>query len=365
MKTPEHLSVKRHWVGLGLVAVAVATVGWVGAGNAIAGGRNPAISRLGHETADIYKRTAEEPRLAGLLWARPAAIDQNTLDSVSCPTVHFCAVTDDIGDVLWYSGGKWSKAARVTRDQVPLGSISCAGPGFCAASIGQSLFPATYDGGKWTVPTEPDPSGYVFNSVSCPTRTLCVAVDGVGNFSVYNGRRWSPIAVADPGGVLASVSCPTPTFCLTINLDDDEDNPYSASTRSYNTKSWSRSTPMPANFGDGQAVSCTSNRFCAAIDDSGDAAVFNGSAWGRTTAIDTAATPTLLGALIAATNAVSCASPSFCVVVDENGNVMGYNGHKWSAPAPIDKSSSLSAISCPSPTFCVAVDDKGRVLVGT
>lgn len=140
---------------------------------------------------------------------------------------------------------------------------------------------------------------------------------------------------------------------MTVNLNDDQVNVYSASSRTYSGKTWSGSAAMPAGFGDGQAVSCPASRFCAAIDDGGDAAIYNGTAWAHGVSIDPGPVQTV---------DISCATKDFCVVVDQKGDAVAYNGKKWGRPVPIDRhgavpgtTAELAGVPCATEDFCVAV----------
>jgi hypothetical protein len=59
----------------------------------------------------------------------------------------------------------------------------------------------------------------------------------------------------------------------------------------------------------------------------------------------------------------SCTSETFCAAIDEDGSVITFNGSSWSEPQRIDRSGELNSISCASPSFCVATDSNGDVLV--
>jgi hypothetical protein len=57
--------------------------------------------------------------------------DNTGLNSVSCPTTHFCMAVDGTGYELVYNGATWSHPKF---DQIgPLAALSCASPHFCAA----------------------------------------------------------------------------------------------------------------------------------------------------------------------------------------------------------------------------------------
>jgi hypothetical protein len=302
----------------------------------------------------------------GLDWGKPHRIDSQPLVSVSCPKSDFCVATDQAGDALTYDGTSWSPPAPIGPNGVEATQVSCVAAGFCAAVLDQGADIVTYSASKWSNPVSPGTSGYNFNALSCASPTFCVAVgDSLGNATSWHGSTWGDLQSIDPGGNLTGVSCPTSSFCAAINLDDDQQNPTSAGTVFFDGSSWSRSVATPNGFGDGQSISCTSARFCVAIDNGGVAAVYNGTRFGSATPIDTADIDTLDGAVPGQTIAVSCTRTTFCLAVDGNGNALVFDGSRWSPPGPIDTGNQLNDVTCATSLFCVAVDQEGNVVVGT
>jgi hypothetical protein len=104
-------------------------------------------------------------------------------------------------------------------------------------------------------------------------------------------------------------------------------------------------------FTDLNSVSCPSASFCAAVDDAGNALIWNGKSWSSPTSIDPYNPTTGLGGDLLS---VSCASASFCAAVDNSGRALTWNGTAWSSPQSIDTGSFLDSVSCASASFCVA-----------
>ena len=102
------------------------------------------------------------------------------------------------------------------------------------------------------------------------------------------------------------------------------------------------------------ALSCAGASFCVAVDLVGNAATWNGNAWGPPTAID----PNGEGL-----SGISCPSPTFCAAVDLAGNALTWNGQAWTAPVSIEPDSSFTGVSCSSSSFCVAIDDNGNAVM--
>lgn len=103
-------------------------------------------------------------------------------------------------------------------------------------------------------------------------------------------------------------------------------------------------------------ISCVSTTFCAAIDEAGNAYVWDGSAWSAATPVVTVSPNQYPGAL-----AVSCASPSFCMVTGIKSQFATWNGLTWS-PSSINDYDTINAVSCPMAGFCMAVDTVGNAL---
>jgi hypothetical protein len=215
----------------------------------------------------------------------------------------------------------------------------------------QSGYAARYDGTTWSQPIGLSSSIGEPDSVSCPTESFCLAVDARDSSAfLFNGSTWSSAPSIDEPAVsaetgMASVSCSSPRFCAAV------DNGTSAFT--FNGTSWSPGTAIdPGN--ELSTVSCPSPSFCAAVDYGPNVVTFNGSSWSKPFAIDP-------GTYL---QAVSCASASFCVAIDRKGNALTFNGSTWSSPASADPNGltmgeggiSWPMVSCPASDFCAVVD---------
>jgi RHS repeat-associated protein len=139
------------------------------------------------------------------------------------------------------------------------------------------------------------------------------------------------------------VSCAGSTFCVAV------DNAGNALI--YNGGSWSAPTLIDGS-NTLESVSCASSSFCVAVDNKGNALTYNGTSWSAAKSIDS--TRKLL--------AVSCSTTSFCAAVDAQDNALTYNGASWSAAKSIEADDTLVALSCASSSFCVAVDNAGHVI---
>ncbi|HLJ04297.1 MAG TPA: hypothetical protein VKT31_12710 [Solirubrobacteraceae bacterium] len=111
--------------------------------------------------------------------------------------------------------------------------------------------------------------------------------------------------------------------------------------------------PTSGSTFDPAAVSCASTTFCAAVDFSGLASTWNGSAWSVPVSIDSSGAPVI---------SVSCPTAGFCVAVDQAGNEITYSAGKWAAPVQIDTTHGLFHVSCASSSFCVAIDSESALV---
>ncbi|MEA2272765.1 MAG: hypothetical protein QOI98_1473, partial [Solirubrobacteraceae bacterium] len=102
-----------------------------------------------------------------------------------------------------------------------------------------------------------------------------------------------------------------------------------------------------------RAVSCNAQKFCAVVDDNGNAITSpnptGGAAAWKLTNVD--GTNTMFG--------VSCTT-GLCVAVDSSGNAVALPSplnpaSTWTTPAVVDAGNGLLGVSCPSATLCVAV----------
>ncbi len=202
--------------------------------------------------------------------------------------------------------------------------------------------------------------------VSCASTSSCLVVGGnpsypgargavVNESSYWNGTSWS---AAQRFGVNAtsvtSVSCAPATsaakvakpsaWCVAV--DDAGD------AMVFNGLRWT--APVPADrYGNLGSVSCPRRGACMAVDYTGRALAYDGQHWLTPVAID-------LGGNV---RSVSCPATTFCMAVGSDGRAVSYDGTSWSAPRLIDRDGGgLFAVSCPSTRFCVAVDFLARVL---
>ncbi|HUB98583.1 MAG TPA: hypothetical protein VMS11_02045 [Solirubrobacterales bacterium] len=238
----------------------------------------------------------------------------------------------------------WSGAVPVMSPQY-VSSVSCASPTWCVAVNGAGEA-TTFNGSGWTGATVVDGVGGL-TSVSCVSHSFCVAVDLTGHAITFNGSKWSaPMQIDTFAEFLEPVvSCVSQTFCVAVNHSHD--------AITFNGSSWSSPQPIDSLTNSPESVSCASQSFCVAVDRGGRVMTFNGSGWSAPSEIDKFGLAS-----------VSCASSTFCVAADVLGNAAIYNGTNWStAAAAAAGGAEIGSVSCASASFCVAVDGNGKANV--
>ncbi len=366
----------------------------------------------------IVERPAKDP--LRLTWSPAQSVFNpvGSLTAVSCPSSQSCTAVDSNGSVFQMDQGAW-KIAKQFSEQMT--SVSCWSAKQCVA-VGFDGFLASSSKGSWTrIRTNTTAE---FTAVSCASPTLCVAVDGAGDGTVFNpstnalqvasqidttgtlvgiacaNATSSCLAVDDAGGVLTfnngfgpvttvasataftSVACPSAATCL-------------ASTTDGSVMTFDHANPTSSQEVSGgvslTGISCSSTTMCTATTDTGQAVVTNGLTSVVTTSLSpdglvavscsgtsdcvaltpwsavrllgtTVGTSTTLEATHGVATDLSCASHVLCAAVSSNGYVSTFNGTTWSQPLQA-AAAALSSVSCPTNTFCLAVGDNGAFSV--
>ena len=199
---------------------------------------------------------------------------------VSCPVPTFCAAVDNTGHAAVMVDGHWGSlqvmptGPSTTSLYVagPVG-LSCPGPSACLAVVGPDVF--GWDGTSWAEQSSwTTPAGGAGGAaVSCPEVTSCWLVSGQAAVEWSSGR-WSSPQTIDPGGNLDAVSCPTATFCVAADG--------SGSVTIWDGTAWSSPRHvLPASTeytGDPTSLSCPDAQFCMVLDGDGDYTTFTGTA---------------------------------------------------------------------------------------
>lgn len=111
-----------------------------------------------------------------------------------------------------------------------------------------------------------------------------MAVDSQGHDLTLSDGSWSKPKTFDPNGDDESISCPSVTFCAAVDLSGD--------ALIYNGLSWSRDDIDPIRNPDSEAptypnlsISCPAAGFCLAGDDFGEYFIYRMHSWSRSKSI--------------------------------------------------------------------------------
>ncbi len=158
------------------IAVGLAAALWVASGpaHASAGARPVAATSVPRLSWSKAVRLEKAPFVFGL-----------NMVSISCPSAHFCAASDAIGNVVTSSnpaGGSaaWSGATPVATNFYfrPL-VLSCPAAGFCAARFQRTIYTSTSPGSGHPVWRRSFIAPQTIGTMVCPSLKLCVAVVAV------------------------------------------------------------------------------------------------------------------------------------------------------------------------------------------
>ncbi len=202
-----------------------------------------------------------------------------------------------------YDGASWT---QVTSPQEPAGSalnsISCPSVNFCAAvgaiNLSSPLI-EVYSGTSWTTETSvynPISSGSTtqnmdFSSVSCPSSSYCMAVGFYGSTLAqgggspfaeeYSGSGWSNAGLSSPESsssvIMTSVDCLSSTNCYAVgdympsfsNSGTLQSAPW-PEIADFNGSTWAQSIfnlPIGSSSGGIGQVSCSGPELCVAVGD--------------------------------------------------------------------------------------------------
>lgn len=286
-------------------------------------------------------------------WSKPAVIVNdvngqvnNPIVAISCPDFPVCFAIDEGGEIDASSGfNQWRQVSSILSDgSVVSRAISCASATFCVA-VGDTYDDiAVLQGGTWTSPSAT--LSQTLDSVSCATVSYCVAVDEGGYAYTYTGSlsAWGKAAVdpvsADASlSALSSVSCPAAGFCVAAGQDG---HLYALSGTSWSEVTGVTLDQMGTSGTYVEApsiqVSCSSPKFCLALEDGGQYAVYASGVW-TTHEMSTNA------------NAVSCPADGYCVALDGGTHALIYQHGGWSRAAAAGPRID-GAIACPTTATC-------------
>ena len=208
----------------------------------------------------------------GSSWAPLPHSPLSNLTAVSCVGT-FCAMGGESGHVVTWSG-QWSVASTFGSTDVT--GVSCVSATFCLAVniLGQY---STWNGAKWSAAVDIGyPYGRGIGSVACLTVNACVMTDHTGREIVWHhGGRSSYKVVDTVGSDLTSIACPTATECLAV----DNSGHVVASTFDPTSSNLVSARIKRIDANSLASISCSTAQYCGAVDSSGNFLSWTRGAW--------------------------------------------------------------------------------------
>ena len=267
-------------------------------------------------------------------WSEPQVVGRN-LVSLSCVSSSFCVAVTNEGDALTYDGSGWSKPITVDSGAT-LNSVSCPTEVFCVA-VAKEGTAYTYNGSRWSEAESIDTPANILYAVSCSSTKFCMAGDLYGHVLRFNGNRWTaPVLLANDN--ITSIACSSRHFCMALF--------FSTKTYRFDGTAWTL-VGFTGDDAKDVSVSCASSHFCASAGR--ETSIYDGRTWGQTTRLER-----LKGGL----SAVSCPSRSFCALLDLSGHAYLFDGKAWGPRTRIIDEYAEASVSCPTREFCAAVTNR-------
>lgn len=269
-------------------------------------------------------------------WTTPVATTSigGAFDSVSCPTVNFCATVGGEYADLW-DGSAWAEPQALLSPPSGLfTAVSCPIAGWCLATVSLGGEVWQYRDGSWTQLAKLGATDNL-TAVSCADVTFCV-LGSYGKAYRYDGNAFTAMQVS-PASFMDQLSCPSPTFCTAVSGDDVE---------FWDGKAWGPELTFGVTM---DSVSCPSAGYCLFVGpDRSDR--LEDSVWSF---------------VPVAGDSVTCTGVDQCVVGWRN-SVFDWDGQTTSQPVTVPSSTeSIAPISCPSASFCMRSDTKRSLVTLT
>lgn len=261
----------------------------------------------------------------------------HTLSSVTCASATYCIAADAAGQTLTYRAGAWSTPTVISTQPLGVREVRCASSTHpyttlrCAAVVGNYGAESLNSYKAAWLPVAATPPTY---AISCSIQCEYLSADGKSS-----GLVGGYLPKLSANAIATDVSCPTgQSNCFAIDSGG-----YFYTSRN---GQWYDGPRVEKAAGDVLwSLSCTSTRFCVAIDLTGRAYTYNGTKWSGDTMV------AALGLY-----SVSCGATYFCVASDLLGGAYVYNGTKWLPRVVVSKKGVLHGVSCANASSCVAVD---------
>ena len=196
----------------------------------------PSLCVAGGVSADGtagYAAVSNDPTGGAAAWTINK-VDNNGIDSVSCPSATLCVAVDRAGNLLTSTNPGGGAATWSSTHIGGLVAVSCPSNSLCVAT-GFYATPAGENGAAVATSTNPtggasawttsriSQTGSLFpDSVSCPSASLCVAVAPNGSVLTSTNPTggsgaWTVTDNIDKSGSPMGVSCPSSSLCIAVD----------------------------------------------------------------------------------------------------------------------------------------------------
>jgi len=280
----------------------------------------------------------------GTSWTTAATMPPMTVTSLDCASASFCMATGYSGASAVFDGTSWTAQPVLPGRDEFFDSVSCASPTFCAA-IGNQV--ELFEGTGWRVlPVAPGTPGMNAESVDCPVADRCFITDDRGRaYDLIGDQHITYAADLGTASGWTQLSCPSAEVCFGLAEETTH------RVNQYRDGAWQASQSYDWRSGGITGLSCPSADFCSAVDGSGAAVQYDGTAWTTAERIDPAAGLT----------SIACPAAGNCFAVDEAGNVVRYTAGSWGTPQNIDDRA-LIGVQCVAADWCLALAADGSYL---
>ena len=146
----------------------------------------------------------------------------NLPTAISCAAVDSCMVVDQLGNAYSFRGDRWTGPTATGISST--NDVSCVSANWCAIISVKNI--ALYSGSlPWRLASDyPGPGD--LEAISCVTTSFCMAVDGLGWASEFNGSTWSSPTYLGGSATgqavgMEAIACPTTTFCVALDSEGD------------------------------------------------------------------------------------------------------------------------------------------------
>lgn len=238
-----------------------------------------------------------------------------SFDGLSCPSAHFCAAVDDIGNVFTTTNPGGGKTAwhGVEVSDIELLAVSCSGPSLCAALdyYGQAYTSTAPTSRSWHRAALTTRSGAAYYGVSCVGQALCAAVEADGHvYRTTNPGAATPVwrSTTVGKGTWNAVFCPTTHRCVATGGYASKGR-IAVSTNPAAGK-WKAITVPKAPFGF-NTMTCHGKSFCFALSDYWSSHLVAKKASWHSTTVPTSNSQTEIG----------CPTAKLCLVGDIAGDI--------------------------------------------